>query len=102
MGCFICGICNLQWWYVGSSSLTMYGTCAPYTGSLESEPLDHQGSPSHCLFLCFGDSFQQFLSLFTLSIYIYMCVCIHTHTHTHTQISQKTAVVNLEQIIPNI
>ena len=48
---------------VVSSSLTEDQTQAPCTGSLESEPLDHQGSPSHaivystlstCFLYCFG------------------------------------------------
>ena len=35
----------------GSSSLTRYGTEAPYNGSKESQPLGHQGSLIHFLFI---------------------------------------------------
>ena len=42
--------------HVGSSSLTRNGTRAPCTGSAESQPLRHQGSPKIFL-LCF---FQMF------------------------------------------
>ena len=37
------GICHL--WLVGSHSLTKDCTWAPCIGSMESQPLDHWGSP---------------------------------------------------------
>ena len=42
-----CGMWDLQssWQHVGSCSLTRDQTQAPCTGSVESQPLDHQGSP---------------------------------------------------------
>ena len=43
-----CGTLDLWLWHanlVGSSPLTWTRTSAPYTGSVESWPLDYQGSP---------------------------------------------------------
>ena len=40
-----CGTHDLWLWHMGSSSLTRDQTQAPCTGSPESQPLDHQGSP---------------------------------------------------------
>ena len=49
-----CGTLDLCLWHanlVGSSSLTWARTSAPYTGSVESWPLDYQGSPWKVFFL---------------------------------------------------
>ena len=49
-GIFSCGV------RVGSSSLTRDRTRAPCIGSTESQPLDHQRSPSREIFLIFRDT----------------------------------------------
>ena len=41
-----CGMKDLQSQHVGSSFLTRDPTQAPCIGNMESQPLDHQGSPS--------------------------------------------------------
>ena len=45
------GSLNSYLWHVGSSSLIRDQIWALYMGSAESLPLDHQGSPYHCLIL---------------------------------------------------
>ena len=48
------GMQNFQLWHVhvGSCSPTRDGTQAPCIGSMESQPLDYQGSPGHIEFIC--------------------------------------------------
>ena len=45
------GSLNPDLWHMGSSSLIRGQTWALCVGSAESLPLDHQGSPDHCLIL---------------------------------------------------
>ena len=47
---FVCSGSQLQ--HVGSSSLTRDRTWFSHTGSVESWPLDYQGSPSSEIFMC--------------------------------------------------
>ena len=63
------GCTRPQFQHVGSSSLTRDQTRAPCTGSLESQPLDHQGSPCAHLLNILDTDFSQSLSILT-------CVCL--------------------------
>lgn len=59
-----CGIQDLELQHSGSSSLTRNGTRTPCTGSMESQPLGHQGSPICVLFFgCAGCLLLHGLSL---------------------------------------
>ena len=77
-----------QLWHVGSSSLTRDRTWAPCIGSVESYPLDHQGSPccsflSKMLTLCLWYNLFPQLSFYflvvLLCIKIYECICGDEH-----------------------
>ena len=73
-----CGVRALQFLHVASSSLTRDQTQAPCTGSAQSQPLDHEGSPqAQFFFLIDLLLFSGFVFLFFFAL----CSSIWPYSH---------------------
>ena len=74
-----CGVRALQFLHVASSSLTRDQTQAPCTGSAQSQPLDHQGSPQAQFF--FSYRFDAFLRVCFFGFFFALCSSIWPYSH---------------------
>ena len=89
---YLFGCTGSQLQHAGSSSVTRDQTWEPCIESMESKPLDPQGSP-HVLVSYFQTEIwadSEGIQVFT-----------HTHTHTHTHTSQLNKII-LEALFCNL